>query len=330
MVVDTTLYNSPDGESAGRIFTGRTGRYIMLSTGQVYLVRAGLDRPFAERDYAGPVVPAPANSKFDLDNWSYGVHKRAAEDALTAAPVPVTILRLREFQPDLIHITGPGDVSILGLWAASLVGAPAMAAWHTNIHEYAYRRLQAALSFLPRPIRERVSTGAGNGTLRAAMRFYRIAHFVAAANQEMVDLLGRETGRPSFLMAHGVDTGLFVPARRRRTDSHFQIGYVGRLTPEKNVRALVELERNLLAAGERDFRIVLVGEGGERDWLGANLRHARFAGVLHGEDLANTFANLDALVFPSLTDTFGLVMLEAMSSGVPVIVNPETPEKKGE
>ena len=94
VVVDTTLYNGPDGESAGRIFTGRTGRYIMLSTGQVYLVRAGLERPFAERGYAGPVVPAPVHSKFDLDNWSYGVHKRAAEDALTAAPVPVTILRL--------------------------------------------------------------------------------------------------------------------------------------------------------------------------------------------------------------------------------------------
>ena len=94
VVIDTTLYNGADAEAAARVFAGRTGRYIMLSTGQVYLVRAGLERPFAERDYAGPTMPAPTNSKFDLDNWSYGIHKRAAEDALLAARLPVTILRL--------------------------------------------------------------------------------------------------------------------------------------------------------------------------------------------------------------------------------------------
>ncbi len=94
VVIDTTLYNGADAEAAARIFDGRTGRYVMLSTGQVYLVRAGLTRPFAERDYAGPTIPAPTTSKFDLDNWSYGIHKRAAEDALRAARFPVTILRL--------------------------------------------------------------------------------------------------------------------------------------------------------------------------------------------------------------------------------------------
>ncbi len=94
VVIDTTLYHGADAEAAARIFDGRTGRYIMLSTGQVYLVRAGLTRPFAECDYAGPTIPAPTTSKFDLDNWSYGMQKRAAEDALRAARFPVTILRL--------------------------------------------------------------------------------------------------------------------------------------------------------------------------------------------------------------------------------------------
>lgn len=94
IAIDTTLYNGADGGAAGRVFAGRAGRYIMLSTGQVYLVRVGLVRPFAERDYAGPTIPAPA-STFDLDNWSYGIHKRAAEDALVgAAAFPVTVLRL--------------------------------------------------------------------------------------------------------------------------------------------------------------------------------------------------------------------------------------------
>ena len=93
-VIDTTLYNGRDAEAAARIFEDRTGRYIMLSTGQVYLVRAGPERPFTESDYEGPTIPAPTDSKFDLDNWSYGMNKRAAEDALMAARFPVTILRL--------------------------------------------------------------------------------------------------------------------------------------------------------------------------------------------------------------------------------------------
>ena len=94
VVIDTTLYTGADAEAAARVFAGRAGRYVMLSTGQVYLVRPGLARPFAERDYAGPTTPAPTDSQFDLDNWNYGMHKRAAEDALRAASFPVTILRL--------------------------------------------------------------------------------------------------------------------------------------------------------------------------------------------------------------------------------------------
>lgn len=94
VIVDTTLYNGRDAAAARDAFRDRTGRYVMLSTGQVYLVREGLARPFAERDYAGPVIPEPTDSKFDRDNWAYGFHKRAAEDALAAAAFPVTVLRL--------------------------------------------------------------------------------------------------------------------------------------------------------------------------------------------------------------------------------------------
>ena len=94
VVIDTTLYNGRDAAAATEIFRKSTGRYIMLSTGQVYLVRVGLERPFSERDYAGPTTPAPTASAFDLDNWNYGMHKRAAEGALGAASFPVTVLRL--------------------------------------------------------------------------------------------------------------------------------------------------------------------------------------------------------------------------------------------
>jgi glycosyltransferase involved in cell wall biosynthesis len=100
----------------------------------------------------------------------------------------------------------------------------------------------------------------------------------------------------------------------------FRIGYVGRLTTEKNLRALARLERALLDHGHRNFHFVIVGEGAEGEWLRSKMQQAEFTGVLTGTDLARTFANFDVLAFPSETDTFGLVVLEAFASGVPAVV----------
>ena len=100
----------------------------------------------------------------------------------------------------------------------------------------------------------------------------------------------------------------------------FRIGYVGRLTAEKSVRMLARLEQALLDRGYRDFRFVVVGEGAEQEWLRNNMRQAEFTGVLRGAELSRTFANFDVLAFPSETDTFGLVVLEAFASGVPAVV----------
>jgi phosphatidylinositol alpha 1,6-mannosyltransferase len=88
------------------------------------------------------------------------------------------------------------------------------------------------------------------------------------------------------------------------------------------VRFFAQLEKDLLAAGHRDFRIVLVGQGAEEKWLRENLTHAEFVGWLTGEDLSRAFANMDAFAFPSETDTFGLAVLEALASGVPAVVSP--------
>jgi glycosyltransferase involved in cell wall biosynthesis len=104
---------------------------------------------------------------------------------------------------------------------------------------------------------------------------------------------------------------------------------VGRLTPEKNVRFLVDLEQNLLAAGQTNFRFLLVGEGSEKEWLRKNLQFAELPGILRGNALAEAFASMDVFVFPSRTDTFGLVLLEALASGVPVVVSPETGVRVG-
>jgi glycosyltransferase involved in cell wall biosynthesis len=121
-------------------------------------------------------------------------------------------------------------------------------------------------------------------------------------------------------MERGVDVSLFAPERRDRTSSEFIVGYVGRLTVEKNIRYLAEIERALVESGFADFRLSIVGQGAEEPWLRANLKRADFAGVLKGEALARAYANMDAFVFPSRTDTFGNVVLEALACGVPAIV----------
>lgn len=99
LVIDTTLYTGADAEAAVELFRGRVGRYVFLSTGQVYLVRVGAERPFKEGDYPGPVMAEPPKSNVsEHENWRYGFDKRAAEDvfahAWTKDKFPFTSLRL--------------------------------------------------------------------------------------------------------------------------------------------------------------------------------------------------------------------------------------------
>jgi glycosyltransferase involved in cell wall biosynthesis len=121
-------------------------------------------------------------------------------------------------------------------------------------------------------------------------------------------------------MQRGVDIDCFSPCRRTRSDSAFRLGFVGRLSAEKNVRLLRRLEEALLEAGHRHFTFVIIGQGSERHWLETHMQHAEFHGVVEGEALASAYANLDLFVFPSYTDTFGNVIQEAHASGVVVVV----------
>jgi glycosyltransferase involved in cell wall biosynthesis len=153
-----------------------------------------------------------------------------------------------------------------------------------------------------------------------AARFYKLACLLFAPNNELVDLLSKRTGRPCRLMQRGVDAEMFNPAKRDPGARPFTIGYVGRLSVEKNVRLLAEVERVLTAAGCTDYRFVIIGGGSESEWLRANMRQAEFPGIIKGEQLARAYANMDVFAFPSHTDTFGNVILEALASGVPPVV----------
>jgi phosphatidylinositol alpha 1,6-mannosyltransferase len=126
-------------------------------------------------------------------------------------------------------------------------------------------------------------------------------------------------------MTRGVDTEAFSPTYRRReaAEADFVLGFVGRLSVEKNVALLVTIEQQLRRQGTGNFRFLIVGHGGEETWLRERLSRVEFTGVLRGPDLARAYANMDAFVFPSHTDTFGNVVLEAFASGVPAIVTPD-------
>ena len=233
---------------------------------------------------------------------------------------------LDRFQPDLIHITGPSEVGVLGAFLAHRRHLPLAASWHTNVHEYAARRADWFLRLLPK----RRSAAAGqkieNLALATAAWIYRKAKVLFAPNPELCALLERSTGRPCFLMPRGVNAEIFHPAKRTRAldDPVHILGFVGRLSVEKNIGLLVEIEKNLVQDQETSQeKFLIVGHGGDEAWLRERLHRAEFTGVLRGEELSRAYANMDLFVFPSHTDTFGNVVLEALASGVPAIVTPD-------
>jgi glycosyltransferase involved in cell wall biosynthesis len=224
---------------------------------------------------------------------------------------------LRRFAPDVLHFTGPSDIGQLGIRLGRYLDLPMVGSWHTNLHEYVTRRLP--FRWLPQTAGTPIRRCAEWIVLRWTLHFYKRPRVVMAPNEDLLSLLVRKTGKPTFLMRRGVDTALFTPEKRRRPGATVNIGYVGRLSPEKNVRLLAKLQKALAAEGLPDIRFTIVGEGKEREWLRHNMTNAEFTGVLKGEALAAAYANMDIFAFPSETETVGNVVLEAMASGVPVV-----------
>jgi phosphatidylinositol alpha 1,6-mannosyltransferase len=227
---------------------------------------------------------------------------------------------IRDFRPDIIHVVSPGDVSEIGVYIAKRMKVPLAISWHTNLHEFGAMRLTKLLAWLGPDASKGLSRFTERWILEAMIRFYRLGDVLYAPNPELVEMLQDRTRKRVFLMKRGIDTALFAPSKRTVNDVVLRLGYVGRTTPEKNVRFLRELEAGLHNAGVPPFRFLIVGDGSERDWLSQNLAAADLPGILRGEQLAEAYANMDVFVFPSRTDTFGNVVLEAFASGTPAVV----------
>jgi len=279
------------------------------------------------------VLPGPIAAQFESGSvtrlelprgWtSFGVERDLRYDLYLWRFLPMLRKTLAGFRPEVIHTTSPGDFGQLAAILAHEMRVPLVVSWHTNLHQFAAQRLKKLLGFLPGKVVEGVASAAESAALRLIIRFYKIARAVLAPTPAQVAWLEEATRKPGFLMIRGVDSELFHPRNRTRKDDVVRLGFVGRVTPEKGVRIFPRLERALTGAGIERFEIHIIGDGSERQWLQANLRRGVFPGVLLDRELAEAYANLDLFVFPSRTDTFGNVIQEAASSGVPAVVTTE-------
>ena len=256
---------------------------------------------------------------------SFALEKDLRFDPAFLRHIPLISEVLERFKPDLIHITGPSELGMLGAGMAHHLKLPLAASWHTNVHEYLARRSSWFLRLLPKRQSDATGQKIEDLTMAVAARFYSMARVLYAPNPELCRLLERTAGRPCYLMPRGVDAELFRPEKRKRDpeDRDQVLGFVGRLSVEKNVALLAQVQEELERLGHKSFRFMIVGHGNEEGWLRERLPRAEFTGVLKGEALSTAYANMDLFVFPSHTDTFGNVVLEALASGVPAIVTPD-------
>jgi glycosyltransferase involved in cell wall biosynthesis len=255
---------------------------------------------------------------------SFALEKDLRFDPAFPRHLPQVWEVLERFRPDIIHITGPSEIGMVGACLAYQLGVPLAASWHTNVHEYAARRSNWFLRMLPNGPSAATGQKIEEIALAAVGWFYKWAQVLFAPNPELCRLLSHATGRTCHLMPRGVDAELFSPAKRRRSsgDREIVLGFVGRMSVEKNVALLAKIQQEL-DHEQRKFHFMIVGHGAEEAWLRQHLPRAQFTGVLKGEALAAAYADMDLFVFPSHTDTFGNVVLEALSSGVPAIVTPD-------
>jgi glycosyltransferase involved in cell wall biosynthesis len=239
--------------------------------------------------------------------------------------IPVIARTVKAFRPDVIHITGPSELGISGAALSAFLRVPLAASWHTNVHEYAATRSHWLFDGLSASSAAAGAHCIEETALTIATRFYWLANVLFAPNLDLCRLLEARTGRRCHLMQRGIDAQLFCPNRRDRgsSDSTIILGFVGRLSVEKNIALLARVQKELEERGLRNFRFRIVGQGSEESWLRQHLPRAEFTGVLRGEALARAYAGMDVFVFPSHTDTFGNVVLEALASGVPAVVTPD-------
>ena len=227
-----------------------------------------------------------------------------------ALPRPAIGDTLEEFKPDIIHVVNPAVLGIAGIFYSKILNIPLVASYHTHLPQYLQHY---GLGMLEGLLWELLKAGHNQAALNlctsTAMMQELITHGI-----ERVDLWQR-----------GVDTESFHPEfasqemRSRLSQDHPEsplLLYVGRLSVEKEIECIKPILEAIPSA-----RLALVGDGPHRQALEKHFggTNTYFVGYLAGRELASAFASADAFIFPTRTETLGLVLLEAMAGGCPVV-----------
>jgi glycosyltransferase involved in cell wall biosynthesis len=204
--------------------------------------------------------------------------------------------RFKAFEPEAIHIATEGPIGLAARRICLEWKLPFTTSYHTKFPEYVSARLPLPLS-------------AGYAYMRW---FHKPSGRLMVATPTMREELTRQGFRNISPWTRGVDTQVFKPGLEPVfEDLQRPVWlYVGRIAVEKNIEAFLDLD----LPGTK----VLVGDGPQREELIEKHPEAVFAGARFGDELARYYSDADVFIFPSLTDTFGLVILEAMASGTPV------------
>ncbi|MEH2417475.1 glycosyltransferase family 4 protein [Nostoc sp.] len=227
-----------------------------------------------------------------------------------ALPRPAIGYVLEEFKPDVIHVVNPAVLGLSGIFYSKILKIPLVASYHTHLPQYLqHYGLGMLEGFLWELLKGAHNQAALNLCTSTVMVEELTAHGI-----ERVDLWQR-----------GVDTELFHPdlasveMRSRLSQNHPEsplLLYVGRLSAEKEIERIKPILEAIPQA-----RLALVGDGPHRQALEKHFAgtNTYFVGYLMGKDLGSAFASADAFIFPSRTETLGLVLLEAMAAGCPVV-----------
>ena len=226
-------------------------------------------------------------------------------------PGPAVSDKLEEFKPDLIHVVNPAVLGLGGIWLAKTNNIPLIASYHTHLPKYLEHY--------------------GMGMLEPLLwELLKAAHNQALLNlctsSAMVNELEDKGIQRTALWQRGVDTENFRPELRSEKmreklfgnfkDTDSLLIYVGRLSAEKQIERIKPVLDNIPGAC-----LALVGDGPYRGQLEKIFENTKtnFIGYLSGAELASAYASGDIFLFPSSTETLGLVLLEAMAAGCPVI-----------
>ena len=277
----------------------RLVEYLLRQGAQVRVYSPTVPEPAFEPQGDLVSVPSAAIPGRPEYRWPLALSRRVRRD-------------LAAFNPNVVHVASPDVVAHRTVSWARRRGLPVCASVHTRFETY-FRYYN--LAWLE-PV-----------MVAILRRFYRRCDALVVPSESMAQVLREQRMNYDIdIWSRGVDRTIFHPDQRslewRRSlgvgDDEVVVGFHSRLVMEKGLDVFSDTIDELRRRGVR-HRVVIVGDGPARQWLETRLPDAIFAGFMAGQDLGKAVASMDVLFFPSTTETFGNVSLEAMASGLPVV-----------